>query len=139
MIPIIQKSKDDGSSSSSRSLSEVSLSLHEGNIVARMSARIKTNRMLKITTETGFWDTSDIDERITFVREENIMSSVYRYIIMRASFWIKKSIEWIYVAKIFKRCEGVTLTSLKNFSHIAPSLYYMINYTTNDIHYGTTR
>jgi hypothetical protein len=48
-------------------------------MVARMSAIIKTKRTLKMTIETGFCDTSESDERSTFIVEENIVSSVYRF------------------------------------------------------------
>lgn len=68
----------------------MSLSLQEGKILARISARIKRNRTLKIRIDTGFWDTSDSDERITFMMEENIVSSVYRYKMVRASFLKRK-------------------------------------------------
>jgi hypothetical protein len=54
IIPIIQKRREEGFSSSSRSFKDISLSLHEGKIVAKISAIMKTKRMLKITIETGF-------------------------------------------------------------------------------------
>jgi hypothetical protein len=57
----------------------MSLSLHEGKILARISATIKRKRILKIATDTGFCATSESEERMMFVREENIVSSVYRF------------------------------------------------------------
>ena len=85
MIPIIQNSRDDGSSSSSRSFTAISLSLHDGKMVAKMSATIKSDRTLKIVIDTGFCEISVNEDRNMFVMEENIVSSVYRFISLRAN------------------------------------------------------
>ena len=76
IIQIIQTSNEEGDSSSSRSFKEMSLSRHDGKMIARISAKTKSVRMLKITIDTGFCATSDSEERITFMKEENIVLSI---------------------------------------------------------------
>lgn len=100
IIPIIQRSNDVGSSSSSRSFMVISLSLHEGKILARMSDIIKIKRILKIAIDTGFCDTSDSEERITFVKEENIVSSVYRFKVGHATFYLYKFLIYNFKHKV---------------------------------------
>ena len=79
IILTIQIRRDLGSSSSSSNFREMSLSLHEGKKLAKISAMIKIKSMLKITIDTGFCDASDSEERIALVIEENIVSLVYRF------------------------------------------------------------
>ena len=81
---MIQKSSDDGFSSSSRSLIRTSASLQPDDTVAIESEIMISPRILKIVTETGFCATSESELKSEFVTEENIMCPVYRLVIRDA-------------------------------------------------------
>ena len=74
IIPIIQKRREEGSSSSSRSFMRTSTSRVLGEKIASMSERITSERIPKIVIETGFWVMSENELMMTFAIEENIVS-----------------------------------------------------------------
>jgi hypothetical protein len=73
-IPIIQTRRDDGASSSSRSLIETSASRVFGEKIAMISAITMSVRIPKMDADTGFSIMSEIELKILCVRGENIMS-----------------------------------------------------------------
>lgn len=73
MIPTIQKRRDEGFSSSSRSFIFIRMSRTEGEIIAILRATITLLKRTKMVIETGFCVMSFTDSSMTLVIEENIM------------------------------------------------------------------
>ena len=74
IIPTIQMRSDDGFSSSSSNFILTSASRTEGDMIAIASEIITRLKMPKMVSETGFCVMSEMEVKMTFAIEENIVN-----------------------------------------------------------------